>query len=131
SAGDPEAVVARAALAALGRIDDPAARTALLGKLGSLHGQAASDALVEQARALDALASPEAAQDAPRAQAELAALIGELAQRSAAQDKESGADNAIRTLARIGRFAPIDAAIAQLVVRLRTASDAQRPAVLQ
>jgi len=127
SAGDPEAVVARAALAALGRIDDPAARAALLGKLGSLHGPAASDALVEQARTLAAAR----ALDDGRASAELSALVTALAQRSTAQDKESGADNAVKTLARIGRFAPIDGAIPALVGLLRSAPEALRPPVLQ
>jgi HEAT repeat protein len=137
SASDPEAVVARAALAALGRIDDPAARTALLGKLGSLHGHAASDALVEQARLLRAAVTLEEARATanatgePGAMTDLAALITALAQRSTAQDKESGADHAVKTLARIGRFTPIDAAIGPLVGLLRSAPEALRPAVLQ
>jgi HEAT repeat protein len=127
AAGDAEAVVARAALAALGRIDDPAARAALLGKLGSLHGQAVSDALVEQARALRTAATLEDA----RANAELTALIGALASRASSPEQSAVAtDNALRSLARIGKLTPIDGAIGALVGLLRDASVAQRPAVL-
>ena len=126
AAGDAEAVVARAALAALGRIDDPAARAALLGKLGSLHGQAVSEALVEQARALRTAAMLEDA----RAKAELAALIGALASRAGTPEPGGTADNALRSLARIGTLTPIDDAIGGLVGLLRSASGAQRAAVL-